>query len=92
MDNLCPGRITKQQSMCSITVLVFLLSIIVKSTAGSDKESLSPAFPESNSEISHDWRADSTKQLLLQKQRLYTSLRDKQKRTSSARKRYHNDN
>lgn len=59
MDNPCPERITKKQSVCSGTVLVFLLSIIVKSTAGSDKECLSPAFPETNLEICHNQRADS---------------------------------
>ena len=59
MDSPCPARETKKQSVCSRPVLAFLLSIIVKSTAGSDKESLSPAFPETNSEIFHDWRADS---------------------------------
>lgn len=49
-----------QQSnhLYSSTILIFLLSIIVKSTSDSDMESLSPAFPEPNSEI-YDWMADS---------------------------------
>lgn len=59
MDRHCPGKITKQQSVFSSTVLVFLLSIIVKISSGLGKESFSPAFPETNSEICHDWRADS---------------------------------
>lgn len=59
MDNPCPERITKKQSVCSGTVLVFLLSITVKSIAGSDKESLFPAFSETNLEICRNWKADS---------------------------------
>lgn len=49
----------QSNNLYSSTVLVFLLSIIVKSTSGSDMESLSPAFPEPNSEICYYWRADS---------------------------------
>lgn len=38
---------------CSTTIVVSLVSILVKGVA-SDKKSFSPAFPELDSEICHD--------------------------------------
>lgn len=41
-------------TVCSTTIMVSLVSILVKGIVASDKKSFSPAFPELDSEICHD--------------------------------------